>query len=98
MPRSSGERSLCSCGSASDHLTVREIEILRLVAAGMTNILIARTLRISIRTVDQHLVNMMHRTRSMNRGELIARAFVAGILQPDAWPPQWSGICCPAIS
>jgi len=39
----------------ADGLTLREVEILRLVAAGMTNRLTAERLGLSIRTVDAHL-------------------------------------------
>jgi DNA-binding CsgD family transcriptional regulator len=39
----------------ADGLTQREVEILRLVASGMTNRLTAERLGLSIRTVDAHL-------------------------------------------
>ena len=39
----------------ADGLTMREVEILRLVAAGMTNRQSAERLGLSIRTVDAHL-------------------------------------------
>jgi DNA-binding CsgD family transcriptional regulator len=39
----------------ADGLTGREVEILRLVAAGMTNRQTAERLGLSIRTVDAHL-------------------------------------------
>jgi DNA-binding CsgD family transcriptional regulator len=39
----------------ADGLTLREVEILRLVAAGLTNRQAAERLGLSIRTVDAHL-------------------------------------------
>jgi len=39
----------------ADGLTQREVEIIRLVAAGMTNRQTAERLALSIRTVDAHL-------------------------------------------
>jgi DNA-binding CsgD family transcriptional regulator len=39
----------------ADGLTLREVEILRLVASGMTNRVTAERLGLSIRTVDAHL-------------------------------------------
>ena len=39
----------------ADGLTLREVEILKLVAAGMTNRQTAERLGLSIRTVDAHL-------------------------------------------
>jgi DNA-binding CsgD family transcriptional regulator len=38
-----------------DGLTLREVEILRLVAAGLTNRQVAEHLTVSVRTVDAHL-------------------------------------------
>jgi len=39
----------------TDGLTLREVEILQLVAAGMTNRQTAERLGLSIRTIDAHL-------------------------------------------
>lgn len=41
-----------------EHLTAREIGVLRLVAAGLSNIQVAESLGISPRTVDAHLVSI----------------------------------------
>jgi DNA-binding CsgD family transcriptional regulator len=39
----------------TDGLTLREVEIIRLLAAGLTNRQIAERLGLSVRTVDAHL-------------------------------------------
>lgn len=73
------------------HLTMREIEVLRLAAAGLADRRIAGVLRISLRTVESHLARMMEWTGAKNRTELVARGYAAGILVPSEWPPAWPG-------
>src|SRR5437870_2814794 len=41
-----------------DHLTHREVEVLRLIAAGRTNLEISRELVLSLRTVARHITNI----------------------------------------
>ena len=69
-------------------LTPRETRILCLVATGHTNSHVARMLHISRHTVAQHIADMLHRTQSRNRSELVARAYSAGMLATGIWPPQ----------
>jgi DNA-binding NarL/FixJ family response regulator len=40
-------------------LTPRELEVLRLVATGMTNQAIAGELRVAVKTVDRHVANIL---------------------------------------
>jgi DNA-binding CsgD family transcriptional regulator len=84
----------CHCKSAAGHLTEREIEVLLLVASGQHNKQIALALGISTRTVDHHLRAMLVRAGANSRAELIARCYVAGILDRGTWPPAWSGAHC----
>lgn len=70
------------------HLTSRETAILCLVAGGLTTVEVARSLHISRHTVAQHIADMLHRNRASTRGELIARAYAAGVLATGTWPPQ----------
>ena len=56
-------------------LSTREMEIIDLVADGLTNQEIAVKLTISKRTVDNHVSNMFTKTGSKNRVE-IGRAHV----------------------
>lgn len=55
--------------SYPDGLTEREVEVLRLVAQGMTNPEIAEKLFISPRTVTTHVSNILNKTNSANRAE-----------------------------
>ena len=85
----------CGC-SAETHLTVREIQVLLLVASGLSNCAIGRDLGISPRTVEEHLAMMRKRAGAHDRAELVARCFAAEILLPT-WPPSWSGRNCTLI-
>jgi len=52
-----------------DGLSPREIEVLRLVAAGKSNREIAEELIITLRTVANHVANIMNKTNTANRTE-----------------------------
>lgn len=62
-------------------LTQREVEILRLVAEGLTNKEIGSTLYISHRTVDTHRTNLMKKLDITNVAGLIRFAFRSGLIQ-----------------
>lgn len=55
-------------------LTVREIEVLREVAEGLSTKMIAEKLSISSRTVETHRVNMMKKMVAHNTAELIKKS------------------------
>jgi LuxR family maltose regulon positive regulatory protein len=65
-----------------DHLTPREVEILRLVAAGATNQQIADHLVVSVGTVKGHLNHILSKLEARNRTEAVARARALNLLQP----------------
>lgn len=62
-------------------LSQRELEILELVATGLTNQDIAQKLEISKRTVDNHISNILTKTATENRVELVR------------WALHWGKIC-----
>ena len=64
-------------------LTQREIELLRLVAEGMSNKAIAQTLSISENTVKYHVKNILRKLGVQNRTEAVTQAIRAGLLDPD---------------
>ena len=63
-----------------DGLTQREVEVLRLVAAGKTNPEIAKKLFISSRTVTTHISNILNKINAANRAEAAAYATRQGLV------------------
>jgi DNA-binding NarL/FixJ family response regulator len=59
---------------ASDLPTARELEVLRLVAAGLRNRDIAQRLGLRERTVEFHLSNLLAKARASSRTELLLNA------------------------
>jgi DNA-binding NarL/FixJ family response regulator len=70
----------------SASLSPREIEILELVATGLTNQDIGEKLEISKRTVDNHISNILNKTKTENRVELVR------------WALHWGKICIDEIN
>lgn len=62
-----------------DGLSAREIEVLRLLAAGKTNRVIAADLGISERTVDRHVSNMFSKLDVASRAAATAYAYQHGL-------------------
>jgi DNA-binding CsgD family transcriptional regulator len=65
-------------------LSVRELEVLTLVAQGKSNKEIARALSISIRTAQNHLANMFRKLDLNDRVAVALYAINVGIAQPSA--------------
>lgn len=61
-------------------LTPREVEVLRLVAAGKSNTDIAEELVLSVRTVERHISNIYGKTGSGGRASATAFAFTSGLM------------------
>tara|TARA_Y100001968_G_scaffold132009_1_gene120477 strand:- start:2047 stop:2331 length:285 start_codon:yes stop_codon:yes gene_type:complete len=66
-------------------LSAREMEIIDLVADGLTNQEIAQKLTISKRTVDNHVSNMFTKTGSKNRVALLNWAMDHGKICRDGF-------------
>ncbi|MFM6311501.1 MAG: LuxR C-terminal-related transcriptional regulator, partial [Dolichospermum sp.] len=62
-------------------LSDREMQIIDLVATGLTNQEIAAKLEISKRTVDNHISNILTKTKTDNRVALVR------------WALQWGKVC-----
>ena len=67
-------------GDGRGDLTLRELEILRLIALGHTNTEIARLLTLSVRTVESHRVHIQHKLGSSRRADLVRYALDHGLL------------------
>lgn len=68
-------------------LTQRELDVLRMVAAGASNKVVARRLDISVGTVKAHLKNVLEKLEAATRTEASLIARRRGILQPGTAPP-----------
>lgn len=64
-------------------LTVRERELLGLIARGHTNAQMARELNISIKTVERHRAHLMQKLDAHNLVELIRVAHTQGLISLD---------------
>ena len=67
-------------------LSDMEMQIIELVAAGLTNEKIADELEISKRTVDNHISNILDKTGANNRVELVR------------WALQWGKVCLDEVN
>ena len=63
-------------------LTEREAEVLRLVAAGLTNNEVAGTLFLSAKTVSRHVSNIFTKIGVSSRAAATAFAFEEGVVGP----------------
>ena len=72
-------------GPARELLSVREREVLQLVAEGSSSQQIADRLVISVKTVEVHRSNIMSKLRARNRTDLIMHALRSGLVEIE--PP-----------
>lgn len=66
---------------ANHNLTEREAEVLKLVAQGITNKVIANKLAITENTVKNHLCNIMEKLHLQNRVQLATYAWREGLME-----------------
>jgi DNA-binding CsgD family transcriptional regulator len=67
-------------------LSDRELQVVELIASGLTNQEIADKLEISKRTVDNHISNILNKTATGNRVALVR------------WAMQWGKVCLENIN
>ncbi|MFC1972671.1 LuxR C-terminal-related transcriptional regulator, partial [Chloroflexota bacterium] len=68
---------------AREKLTVRQFEVLRMAAKGLSNADIAQALNISLRTVKSYLVEVFSKLGVSSRTEAVITVLRAGILTLD---------------
>lgn len=73
-------------GNIPTSLSDRELQIVELVATGLTNQEIAQKLEISKRTVDNHISNILTKTKTENRVALVR------------WALQWGKVCLDQVN
>ena len=64
-----------------DGLSERELEVLRLIALGHTNVEIGEQLYLSTRTVETHRAHVQQKTRASTRAELVRYAIDHGLIR-----------------
>jgi DNA-binding CsgD family transcriptional regulator len=82
------------CCCETEHFTETEIEVLCLVADGLSNAEIAGRMSVSGHTVDRHVTHMLQRSGARNRAGLVSAAFRAGILVANQYELRPSGRRC----
>ncbi|HLJ67166.1 MAG TPA: LuxR C-terminal-related transcriptional regulator [Chloroflexota bacterium] len=71
-------------GGTQFGLSSRELEVLRLVARGMTNAQIAQELVLSPRTVHHHVEHILDKMDADSRVDAVRRAIASGLIRADA--------------
>jgi DNA-binding CsgD family transcriptional regulator len=61
-------------------LTLREVEVLRLIAAGLSNREIAARLFLSVRTAERHIANIYKKIGAHSKADATAFAFNCGLV------------------
>jgi DNA-binding NarL/FixJ family response regulator len=74
--------SINNASQVSESLTEREIDVLRLVAQGYSNLQIADELCITVNTVKSHLKNILAKLKLENRTQVAAYALQSGLVSP----------------
>ena len=92
-PRAAGRASdaSSSCDRLQRVLTERELEVLKMVARGMSNAEIAEELTISPATAKTHVAHLLTKLDARDRIQLVIIAYQSGLCDPGGRPPEPPG-------
>ena len=79
-PRRHRRRAAAALPGLAEPLTDRELEVLRLLAAGRSNQRIAHELVVALDTVKKHVTHVLGKLGAANRTEAVARARQLGLI------------------
>jgi DNA-binding NarL/FixJ family response regulator len=78
-PTPAGERTAAPAPDLPDELTPREVEVLKLIAAGLSNSEIADRLVLSNATVKTHVNRIFYKTGARDRAQAVRYAYQHGL-------------------
>lgn len=74
-------------GGGQPKLSAQELNVIRLVAEGLTNPEIGKRLHLSRHTVKEYVSHAMHKLEATNRIEAVRKATALGVIQGVGAPP-----------
>jgi len=86
-PMENDEEERTATAIAAFHLSEREREVLWVLAEGLSNVQIGDQLHLSPRTVEKHVSNLLRKTDTSNRAELVRFAMEHGLSGIGRSPP-----------
>jgi DNA-binding NarL/FixJ family response regulator len=87
----SGGSAAPAAGCLPGDLTPRELEVLALVGAGLSNAEICERLVISAATTKTHIRHLLAKTGARDRAQLVILAYESGLVTPTARPGREPG-------